>query len=690
MFYSHEILTNSRYGVATVWLVATFGVKSPSKKVTKKAIQEVNVQKACETIIEPPGAPIALRLQGSLLYGVSRVYSQQYGYLLTDTEKIQAHMRAFYGVMHDNAIDPMAGKAKRDQLILLDDPSFVLETRLPDFEFDKDGNIVLPDLLSQLSRKTSSQLSPFATGHSSVLHDAPLIDLQFRRSSSIAGNLNLPSPFGGSANAQKPGDEFLPMVLGEEELLLGDFGLAIDADGNVIEEPDLPPHRPLQPEAGSASGAIKGSQAIQPEEEGAIIFDADGDVQMKTGEQALPDAEAFPARKQKYGQDLEDEPSSPLRPRKRSVAKMKVQDEHTRISRDEFKSWSDKYSAIQDLARSHRPAVGPAQARRNAFLLTFGLGIGNIGAPTGIPGYVHPLADTFAGPALQASILGTPVGEDNEDEYDFPQGRRRPASVAFEDEEGDERRVRSRVNDGSAQQVGGQFDGQGDVQVAFDNQEQEVGREPGSILSDMAAVPWNRPSSLVPSSARSKHSGRALSGQAIFEGSPLVSRGSILPAIERHSDNAQPALGSDAGFGPIGGADSSMGEVFPGVGAQDTSQVMREALDREGNNFLTYVEGITREKGDDRFDEADEGRCWVEFDDLFKKQDRTRHVVAQAFYHALALATKSAIRVEQDGQHEGIPFGTIRLGVNVEIQDLAEDDGALQDDEVHEDEDIEE
>jgi anti-sigma factor RsiW len=64
--------------------------------------------------------------------------------------------------------------------------------------------------------------------------------------------------------------------------------------------------------------------------------------------------------------------------------------------------------------------------------------------------------------------------------------------------------------------------------------------------------------------------------------------------------------------------------------------------------------------------------------------------VAQAFYHALALATKSAIRVEQDGQHEGIPFGTIRLGVNVEIQDLAEDDGALQDDEVHEDDNIEE
>lgn len=94
-------------------LVSTIGFRSAHRKISRKAIQEVDVQKACETILQP-GAPIALRLQGSLLYGVSRVYSQQCTYVLTDAEKVQTTMRTFYGVLagDENAIDPQAGKAK--------------------------------------------------------------------------------------------------------------------------------------------------------------------------------------------------------------------------------------------------------------------------------------------------------------------------------------------------------------------------------------------------------------------------------------------------------------------------------------------------------------------------------------------------------------------------------------------------
>nr|POE79386.1 meiotic recombination protein rec8 [Quercus suber] len=60
------VLTSRKYGVATVWLVATLGSKSNLKKVTRKAIIDVDVQKACETICEPE-APLALRLQSNLL-----------------------------------------------------------------------------------------------------------------------------------------------------------------------------------------------------------------------------------------------------------------------------------------------------------------------------------------------------------------------------------------------------------------------------------------------------------------------------------------------------------------------------------------------------------------------------------------------------------------------------------------------
>ena len=91
-------------------LVATVG-KGSQRRVTKKAIQEVDVPKACETILDP-GAPLALRLQGNLLYGVSRVYAQQCGYVLSQAEKTQSDMMTFFRIMRTSEIDLNAGKAK--------------------------------------------------------------------------------------------------------------------------------------------------------------------------------------------------------------------------------------------------------------------------------------------------------------------------------------------------------------------------------------------------------------------------------------------------------------------------------------------------------------------------------------------------------------------------------------------------
>lgn len=85
--------------------------KTTNRRVTRKAIQEVNVPKACEKIIHP-GAPLALRLQGNLLYGVSRVFAQQCHYVLSDAEKTQSDMLTFFRVMQTSELDPKAGKAK--------------------------------------------------------------------------------------------------------------------------------------------------------------------------------------------------------------------------------------------------------------------------------------------------------------------------------------------------------------------------------------------------------------------------------------------------------------------------------------------------------------------------------------------------------------------------------------------------
>ena len=69
------------------------------------------MQRACGKILEP-GAPIALRLQGNLLYGVSRVHNQQCTYLIADAKKIQDQMKFFFKAFPSNQLDPEAGRAR--------------------------------------------------------------------------------------------------------------------------------------------------------------------------------------------------------------------------------------------------------------------------------------------------------------------------------------------------------------------------------------------------------------------------------------------------------------------------------------------------------------------------------------------------------------------------------------------------
>lgn len=96
-------------------LVANLGHQTTNRKVNRKSIENVNVPQACDTIGKPPGAPIALRLQGNLLYGVSGVYLKKHIYLLEDTQKMWNHMQAFLRSLQHSAsndLDPKAGKIK--------------------------------------------------------------------------------------------------------------------------------------------------------------------------------------------------------------------------------------------------------------------------------------------------------------------------------------------------------------------------------------------------------------------------------------------------------------------------------------------------------------------------------------------------------------------------------------------------
>lgn len=587
---------------------------------------------------------------------------------------------------------------RRGQLILVDDPKFVPDFVLPVLDFDDNGELVLPGLNFSQRTKLPSQLSPVDNSSGSPAN-LPFINLNIRHSSS-QGSVNIPSPFNKPHQLEKDNSK-MAMFGGEEELPWDAWPLRIDADGNMIEEPELPPH-PAQIEEpfGDDDGPTKKifSGAHLPGDEAPIIFGGD-DAQMTFGEddqqQQLPVVD--PAQQivhqskdmplpseEELSSDLGDMPQAPPQRRQRKT-KTIASDAATHVSRSEFKSWSDNYMARIEEAQLQPQQVTAAQARKNAYAFVFGMGLGDIGVLNTIPGVEHDLAQFYAGENLEDMMMseilaGLEEGVEEEMQEDARgAARRRSASVAFgsEDEKSqDGRRVRPRDN-AEDQQGQGLVRSQQDAQVvdegmmAFGSDQAdmipEVGRKhPVSALSDhhrSSNAPWNRHSSVEV-------------GRNAVNGSPLVGRGSVIQQSNvKFSDDGAPAFGSD-GFAPLqydGAAEdlSSFAEfgAAAGVSTQEanTSHFMREALGREGRNFLGFVESVAVKRGED--DERSASLRWVEFDGLFEKQDKTKAVVAQAFLHVLTLATKGEVKVKQEGLEEKKPFGEIHVGVATALQE---------------------
>lgn len=567
---------------------------------------------------------------------------------------------------------------------MVDDPNFVPDFTLPALDFDDNGELVIPSLdLSQ--SKMSSQHSPLDNSSGSPAN-LPFINLNIRHSSSQA-SVNIPSPF---QNANQPQADNEQPMFGEEELPWGDWPVQIDENGNMLEEPELPelPLQPLQKDDdtfGENDGPAQKAQGgtYLPDDEAQIIF-GDDDAQVIVGEDEqhqLPADQAAVHDSKDVSLPSEEELSSdlgqvpqPQRQRSRRT-KALAPDSATHISRSEFKSWSDNYLVRIEEAQLQPPQVSTAHAKKNAFVLVFGLGLGDIGVLNAIPGVEHELAQFYAGDNLKDMMMseilaGVEEGVEEEmEERARGAVRRRSASVAFgsEDEQSqDGRRVRARDDQEEGQQAPVVEDGMMPFGSDIADMVPEVGREhPGSALSDhhrSSNAPWNRHSSVEV-------------GRNAVEGSPLVGRGSILQqANVKFSDDGAPAFGSD-GFGPLqydGAAHdlSSFGDygTAAGVSMQEanTSQFMREALDREGRNFLGFVEGVAVQRGDK--DEQSENLRWVRFDGLFEDQDKTKSVVAQAFLHVLTLATKGQIKVKQEGLGILKPFGEIRIGTMTAVQ----------------------
>ncbi|TGO46298.1 hypothetical protein BOTNAR_0597g00020 [Botryotinia narcissicola] len=385
MFYSHEILTSRKHGIATVWLVATLGSKSSTKKITRKAILDVDVKKACNTILDPD-APMALRLQSNLLYGVSRVYGQQVGYVLSDTIHVEQNLRGL-GKKLIGSLDLEIVKVKPAQLMLVDDPAFDPDLPLPelflDYNFDIDaGQSQNRD--SQVSLSIHSQRGRSSSISSS--QGASIMGLNVSSSLS-AGNYQLPlnDPFVKSS-ALRSGtlrDEF-----DDEAILFEDNDLfEIDQNGEIrdLTVQDIAARREantsVAPRFGSDSAA---SARVRKEQDdarlqvgdNAHIYDEDGDLNIvfggDDGRIALPDAEPLevfmsgalpaplPGREQSLSQPEDSSSKSAAassRPRKPKTKRQLPIDQTQELKNSVLSIWQREYVDTQDTLRAAKLIV---------------------------------------------------------------------------------------------------------------------------------------------------------------------------------------------------------------------------------------------------------------------------------------------------------------------------------------------
>ncbi|QSZ34853.1 hypothetical protein DSL72_007712 [Monilinia vaccinii-corymbosi] len=555
MFYSHEILTSRKHGVATVWLVATLGSKSCTKKITRKAILDVDVKKACHTILEPD-APMALRLQSNLLYGVSRVYDQQVGYVLSDAIHVEQGLRGLAKKLTGH-LDLERVKVKPTKLMLMDDPAFdpdmPLPGLLPDGNFNIDGG---------KSQNRDSQISLSIhtprgrSGSMSSSQAASIMGLNISSSLSAGGyQLALDDPFAAMSSAKK--SRAHRDGLDDEVILFEDNDVfEFDQNGEIR---DLTAHDIASRRAASTSVAAPrfgsdpaASARVRKEHDDARvqagghghghIYDQNGDVNMVFGDGydgalVLPDAEPFdmrvfmsgalpapvPGRERSRSQPEESSSESaaaPSRPRKLKTKKQLPIDQTQELQNSDLLTWQTQYLATQDvLSAAKLTTKGHGLAKKNALMFVMGNGLNGVGMRIGSTTLKGPL-NMFSGDALLAKITERVL---------LVSPTKRKADVDENDAV-----TSKRPHHSSDEEIPRDFRGDDDFAVQIDGErfgtpvEVEMGRDAADALADYpssAMMPWNlsasqraRSSSLRPA-ASTRLGGRAVSA------SPLVGRG---------------------------------------------------------------------------------------------------------------------------------------------------------------------
>ncbi|KAL7798554.1 Rec8 like domain-containing protein [Trichoderma ceciliae] len=232
------------------------------RKLSKNHILQSNVTDSVEAIITPNQAPMALRLSGQLLLGVVRIYQRKTRYLLDDCNEAMMKIKMAFRSSGNNDLSANLQIANREALLLPD--------RITPYD-----NLELPPppdaswLLSQVEDVSSTQV-----GRKGRVNNTRDINLQedFDNSQYLHGGMTLDE------------DALAPMDDLELEL---DFGLDMDGGPSLEMGRDAPAARSIEDDVFSELDIMPRSKdGAGPEDThmdldgGVRIADDEGDVQM--------------------------------------------------------------------------------------------------------------------------------------------------------------------------------------------------------------------------------------------------------------------------------------------------------------------------------------------------------------------------------------------------------------------------
>lgn len=254
MFYSDSILTR-KGPLANIWLAAHW-----DRRLTKTQIVQTNIEHSVRDIVGGLLPPMALRLSGQLLLGVSKIYGRKARYLLEDC--VEALSRLKLSFKHDN-VDMPAHAAKASHAAITMPTVTNLEDALaPEPELD------LEALLRETAEAPSKTQMPAALGvrrldlntYEVPRYDMPLPpanedqlpselrmleDIELGRRATLEGIVDTPLrpsiEVGRRAESPRPSLPFSPLRTPSKAALDLDFEqVPLNEDLAYLDEPPMP------------------------------------------------------------------------------------------------------------------------------------------------------------------------------------------------------------------------------------------------------------------------------------------------------------------------------------------------------------------------------------------------------------------------------------------------------------------